>query len=93
VDLVHQVPALAGVQPLGDHCLIADGEPDQHVFEVTLDVTEPMGMETLVHFLVEGTEVCGRVEPTAAKGSGEAMVLRANLDHMHFIDPATNAVL
>src|SRR5471032_65540 len=26
------------------------GEPDQHVFEATLEVTEPMGMETLVHF-------------------------------------------
>ena len=31
--------------------------------------------------------------PTAAKGSGETMQLRANLDHMHLIDPATNAVL
>jgi hypothetical protein len=37
--------------------------------------------------------VCGRVEPTAAKGSGETMQLRANLDHMHLIDPATNQVL
>ena len=62
-------------------------------FSVTLDVVEPLGMETMVFFKVEGTEVCGRVEPTAAKGSGEAMVLRANLDHMHLIDPATNAVL
>ena len=35
----------------------------------------------------------GRVEPTAAKGAGEAMTLRANLDHMHLIDPATNLVL
>ena len=31
VDLVHQIAALAGVQPLGDHRLIADREPDQHV--------------------------------------------------------------
>jgi len=62
-------------------------------FPVALDVVEPMGMETMVFFKVDGTEVCGRVEPTAAKGSGEIMQLRANLDHMHLIDPATNLVL
>ncbi len=62
-------------------------------FPVTLDVVEPMGMETMVFFKVDGTEVCGRVEPNAAKGSGETMQLRANLDQMHLIDPATNLVL
>ena len=44
-------------------------------------------------FRVEGTEVCGRVEPTAARNSGETMQLRANLDHMHLIDPVSNMVL
>jgi multiple sugar transport system ATP-binding protein len=62
-------------------------------FTVTLDVVEPMGMETMVFFHIGGTEVCGRVEPTAAKGAGEKMQLRASLDHMHLIDPATNLVL
>jgi multiple sugar transport system ATP-binding protein len=64
-----------------------------HEFSVILDVVEPMGMETMVFFSVDGTEVCGRVEPSAVKGSGELMQLRANLDHMHLINPATNAVL
>ncbi len=62
-------------------------------FPVILDVVEPMGMETMVFFKIGNTEVCGRVEPTAAKGAGETMQLRANLDHMHLIDPATNLVL
>ena len=31
VDLVHQVAGLARVQPLGDHRLVADREPDEHV--------------------------------------------------------------
>jgi hypothetical protein len=31
VDLVHQVAGLAGAQPLGDHRLVADCEPDEHV--------------------------------------------------------------
>jgi multiple sugar transport system ATP-binding protein len=62
-------------------------------FSIMSDVVEPMGMETMVFFKIDGTEVCARVEPTAAKGSGETMQLRANLDHMHLIDPATNVVL
>jgi multiple sugar transport system ATP-binding protein len=62
-------------------------------FGITLDVVEPMGMETMVFFKIGDTEVCGRVEPTAAKGAGENMQLRANLDHMHLIDPATNLVM
>jgi multiple sugar transport system ATP-binding protein len=62
-------------------------------FPAMLDVVEPMGMETMVFFRIGGTEVCGRVEPTAAKAPGETMQLRANLDHMHLIDPSTNLVL
>jgi multiple sugar transport system ATP-binding protein len=46
-----------------------------------------------VFFKIGDTEVCGRVEPTAAKGAGESMQLRANLDHMHLIDPVTNQVM
>jgi multiple sugar transport system ATP-binding protein len=62
-------------------------------FIVPLDVVEPMGMETIVFFTVQGTEVCARVDPTAAKSAGEPMRLAANLDHMHLIDPKTDLVL
>ena len=62
-------------------------------FTVPLDVVEPMGMETMVFFTVKGIEVCGRVEPSSAKGPGEPMRLYANVNHMHLIDPATDLVL
>jgi multiple sugar transport system ATP-binding protein len=62
-------------------------------FTVPLDVVEPMGMETMVFFTVKGIEICGRVEPSSAKGPGEPMRLYANLNHMHLIDPATDQVL
>jgi multiple sugar transport system ATP-binding protein len=62
-------------------------------FPVELDVVEPMGMETMVYFRVNGTEICGRVEPSAAKNAGETMQLRANLDQMHLIDTASGVVL
>jgi multiple sugar transport system ATP-binding protein len=62
-------------------------------FTVTLDVVEPMGMETMVFFSVNATEICARVEPSAASGPGQPMRLYANLNHMHLIDPATDLVL
>jgi multiple sugar transport system ATP-binding protein len=62
-------------------------------FSPTLDVVEPMGMETIVFFKVDGQEICGRVDPGSAAGPGEPMRLSANMDHMHLIDPATGAVL
>jgi multiple sugar transport system ATP-binding protein len=62
-------------------------------FAATLDVVEPMGMETMVFFRVDGQEVCGRVDPGAVAGPGEPMRLYASMDHMHLIDPQTGAVL
>ena len=62
-------------------------------FAVTLDVVEPLGMETMVFFTVNGQEVCARVDPASARGPGEQMRLAANVEHMHLIDPATDAVL
>ncbi len=62
-------------------------------FSVTLDVVEPMGMETMVFFTINGIEVCARVEPKAAGEASGMMKLQANMDHMHIIDPAAGAVL
>ncbi len=70
------------------------GERDEaRSFTATLDVVEPMGMETMVYFRLNGAEVCGRVDPASARAPGEPMRLCANLDHMHLIDPRTDAVL
>ena len=60
---------------------------------MTLDVVEPLGMETMVFFTVNGIEFCGRVEPSSAADAGAAMRLHANVEHMHLIDPATGAVI
>jgi multiple sugar transport system ATP-binding protein len=70
-----------------------NGRAEGCAFEVTLDVVEPMGMETMVFFTVNGTEFCSRVEPSAAGDAGAKMRLHANVDHMHLIDPASGAVI
>ena len=68
-------------------------EPNQHGFEVVLEVTEPMGMETLVYFPVNGKEVCGRVNPNAGAQAGAPMKLVADVSNMHLIDDASGKVL
>jgi multiple sugar transport system ATP-binding protein len=70
-----------------------NGSSDAATFSVTLDVVEPMGMETIVYFTVNGIEVCGRVEPESAGASGSVMILQANIEHIHLIDAGTGAVL
>jgi len=70
-----------------------NGGADARDFSVTLDVVEPMGMETMVFFTVNGAEICGRVDPKSAGSAGAAMRLYADMEHMHLIDPATDTVL
>ena len=70
-----------------------EGRDPRCEFTVTLDVVEPMGMETMVFFTLNGAEICARVEPSAATGPGQPMRLYANLNHMHLIDPGTDLVL
>jgi multiple sugar transport system ATP-binding protein len=68
-------------------------DANQHAFEVALEVTEPMGMDTLVYFPINGVEVCGRVSPNAGARAGARMRLVADLDNMHLIDDETGKVL
>jgi multiple sugar transport system ATP-binding protein len=68
-------------------------EPNQHDFDMLIDVVEPMGMETLVYFTVGGVELCGRVNPNAGAADGKSMKLRADLSNMHLIDDSTGKVL
>ena len=70
-----------------------DMPPGAVPFSVRLDVVEPMGMETMVYFIVDGIEVCGRVDPAAAGNAGEPMSLIADLNKMHLIDPQTEQVI
>ncbi|MBO0736222.1 MAG: sn-glycerol-3-phosphate ABC transporter ATP-binding protein UgpC [Alphaproteobacteria bacterium] len=82
-----------GLRP--EHITEGRGEvpPGAAAFEARLDVVEPMGMETMVYFVVDGAEVCGRVSPAAAGTVGEPMRLIADLNQMHLIDPHSEAVV
>jgi multiple sugar transport system ATP-binding protein len=86
-------PLLFGIRP--EHIVErrAHSNGATQPFTVPLDVVEPLGMETLVFFTVDGTEVCGRVDPASAPTAGQPMQLSADLGHMHLIDPETDLVI
>jgi multiple sugar transport system ATP-binding protein len=68
-------------------------EPGFVPFKAALDVTEPMGMETLVYFAVDGVAASARVNPNAGAVAMRPMKLRADLNNMHLIDDSTGKVL
>ncbi|MCA6113892.1 sn-glycerol-3-phosphate ABC transporter ATP-binding protein UgpC [Bradyrhizobium sp. WSM 1738] len=68
-------------------------QPGVETFDTVLDVTEPMGMETLIYFTLEGTQVCGRVNPNADAHDGAPFRLAVDLNNMHLLNEVTGVVL
>jgi multiple sugar transport system ATP-binding protein len=84
---------LLGLRP--EHIVDARGalEPGRHAFDVTVEVAEPMGMDTLVNFRAQGADVYARVSPAAGATAGARLRLAADLNYMHLVDDATGKVL
>jgi multiple sugar transport system ATP-binding protein len=90
---IEQDKLLFGIRP--EHLTEAKPNGERHLgqFETVLEVTEPMGNETMVFFSIDGKEVCGRVSPNAGAREGGRMKMAAALDNMHLIDDASGRVL
>src|SRR6267378_1657829 len=84
---------LLGLRP--EHISEAKMHPETGVeaFDAVLDVTEPMGMETLIYFTLESAQICGRVNPNAGARDGGPLRLAVDLNNMHLLNEATGAVL
>jgi multiple sugar transport system ATP-binding protein len=84
---------LLGIRP--EHLAEASVHPESGVeaFDAVLDVTEPMGMETLVYFTMDGTQVCGRVNPNAGARDGAPLRLAVDLNNMHLLNEVTGVVI
>jgi multiple sugar transport system ATP-binding protein len=84
---------LLGLRP--EHIAEASAHPEPGVesFDAMLDVTEPMGMETLIYFVLEGAQVCGRVNPNAGAKDGGPLRLAMDLNNMHLLNEGTGAVI
>jgi multiple sugar transport system ATP-binding protein len=84
---------LFGIRP--EHITEARPQPEPgfEMFDAVPDVTEPMGMETLVYFTLEGTQVCARVNPNAGAREGAPLRLTVDLNNMHLLNEGTGIVL
>ena len=68
-------------------------KPNVQAMDIPVDVLEPMGMETMVHFFIDGVAVCARVDPATPAAPGKTLTLAADMNQMHLIDPKTNLVV
>jgi multiple sugar transport system ATP-binding protein len=84
---------LLGLRP--EHIAEAKAHPAPGIeaFDAVLDVTEPMGMETLIYLTLEGTQLCGRVNPNAGARDGGPLRLAVDLNNMHLLNEVTGAVI
>ena len=69
------------------------GKPGTALLTVTPDVVEPMGMETMVHFAIDGHALCARCAPLTAAAPGVPLVLTADMTQMHLMEPASGRVV
>ncbi len=68
-------------------------KPDIAHLTANVDVVEPMGMETLVHFFIKGEPMCARVDPMTTAKPEQLLPLSADMSMMHLIDDATGRVV
>ncbi len=61
--------------------------------DAPVDVVEPMGMETMVHFQFAGAAVTARVAPETVARPGEILPLAADMNQMHLIEPDSGRVV
>jgi multiple sugar transport system ATP-binding protein len=70
-----------------------EAKPGVGKLNVPVDVVEPMGMETMVHFFVNNAAICARVDPSTPAEAGKLLPLAADLNQMHLIDPECGRVV
>src|SRR5262245_34686598 len=70
-----------------------NGDKQLGFIDAQLEVVEPLGMETLVFFRINGLDICGRVSPEAGAREGVRMRLAAGVDNMHLIEDASGRVI
>ena len=67
--------------------------PGAAALPATVDVVEPMGMETLVHFFVGPDPLIARCDPATAAMPGQPIQLHADMSHMHLMHPEANGLV
>ncbi|MEJ1978246.1 MAG: sn-glycerol-3-phosphate ABC transporter ATP-binding protein UgpC [Acetobacteraceae bacterium] len=69
------------------------GRTDFASLTAVADVIEPMGMETLVHFFIEGEPVTARCSPVTSARPGGTLALSVDMNQMHLMEPESGLMV
>jgi multiple sugar transport system ATP-binding protein len=69
------------------------GRPGWTRLDAPVDVVEPMGMETMVHFFLNGAPVCARIDPATHAEPNDTLALTADMNQMHLMEPDSGLVV
>jgi multiple sugar transport system ATP-binding protein len=87
-------PVVFGVRPEAIHDSLTVASPDPgRTADVRVEVSEPMGSETLLYLDTGATSFVARVNPTDRFDAGQRVQVTFDLTHAHIFDPATEQVL
>jgi multiple sugar transport system ATP-binding protein len=83
-----------GIRPedLEDAEFAPNAGPDE-TLEVTVDLAEPLGAETIVHFDVTGLPFTARVSPRTSVRTGHQVKLAVDVERLHLFDPVSGQSL
>lgn len=65
----------------------------QENFTSTVEVLEPMGVDTMVFLNINGVDICARAVPNTVSEVGKKMDFTIQMDNMHLIDPSNDKVV
>jgi multiple sugar transport system ATP-binding protein len=87
-------PVILGIRPeaIHDALTVASAEPGRTA-DVKVEVSEPMGSETLLYLDTGATAFIARVSPTDRFDAGQKVQVTFDLTHAHLFDVATEQAL
>ncbi len=87
-------PVVFGIRPEAIHDSLTVASPDPgRTADVKVEVSEPMGSETLLYLDTGATSFIARVNPTDRFDAGQKVQVTFDLAHAHVFDAATEKAL
>ncbi len=87
-------PVVFGIRPEAIRDALTAASPEGGpTADVRVEVSEPMGSETLLYLDTGATSFIARVSPTDRFDAGQKVQVSFDLTHAHLFDPATEQVL
>jgi multiple sugar transport system ATP-binding protein len=87
-------PVVFGIRPEAIHDSLTVAAPDSgRTADVKVEVSEPMGSETLLYLDTGATSFIARVNPTDRFDAGQRVQVTFDLAHAHVFDAATQLAL